>query len=285
VPVNRAVLLTLPMLLATAGCTVLLAPGEQQCETDKDCEARGFMGAVCMASVCQKGDPVWGCLGHVVEPVPDKTKRVDFSVRLTYTDQSAVTTATIDVCQKLDLDCTGVDPNYPKGLSPGPDGSVSMSVVQGFDGFVRISGPTIMNSRVFVGRPIVTLPTVKEIRLLQPQEYQLLVAFAKQTVDMTRGTAILLALDCSGQSAIGVNFKVPTADAKSLEFYLINQAPTAPPAATATDVDGFGGFLNLPVGLSLVRSYRASDATLIGESSFQVLANTISYVQVSPTPM
>ena len=275
----------LPMLLATGGCTVLLAPGEKQCETEKDCEARGFAGAVCTAGVCEKGDPVWGCLGHVVEPMPDKTKKVDFPVRLTYTDQSAVTMATVDLCQKLDLSCMGVDPNYPKGLSPGPDGTVNLSVVQGFDGFVRISGPTIMDSRVFVGRPIVTAPTVKEVRLLQPNEYQLLVAFAKQTLDTTRGTAILLSLDCSGVSGIGVRFEYPNADAKSLEFYLINQAPTSPPTATATDVDGFGGFLNLPVSLAVARAYRAADNKLIGESSFQVLANTISYVAISPTPM
>src|SRR5690348_10127953 len=95
----------LPVLwatLPTLGCSVILAPGEQQCSVDKDCAARGFAdsavctagvcepqcvmdkdcaargfaSAVCTANVCKAVDPVWGCLGQVVEPVPDPTKTV-----------------------------------------------------------------------------------------------------------------------------------------------------------------------------------------------------------------
>ena len=73
---NRLVLAMLPLLLAAEGCSVVLEPGEAQCETTADCEARGFAGSVCTNSVCEKApvpvvDPVWGCLGNVVEPMPD----------------------------------------------------------------------------------------------------------------------------------------------------------------------------------------------------------------------
>lgn len=286
---KRSVLATVPLLLATgvatAGCTVLLDPGQQQCQTTSDCTARGFAGAVCTANVCEKVDPVWGCLGNVVEQVPDPTKTVTFVEQLTFTDQSPVTMATVDVCAKLDLECAQIDPNYPKGLTPGADGSVSLTVIQGFDGFIRITGPQIVDSRVFVGRPIVTAPSVKSVRLLQPSEYGIIVAYAKQQVDMTRGTAILYSVDCSGNAASGVRFTCPVADTQSQEFYLINQIPTTPPTATTTDVDGFGGFLNLPVGPAVANSYRASDGAFIGDSSFDVLAYTISYVQIAPTPM
>jgi hypothetical protein len=286
--VNGVVLAILPLVLLSAGCTVLLDPGEQQCDTAKDCAARGFAGAACVAHVCEKAasvvDPVWGCLGHVVEPVPDPTKKVDLSERLTYTDQSPVTMATVDVCDKLDIGCTSTNPDFPKGLSPDSNGLVKLSVIEGFDGFVRIAGPDLVDSRVFVGRPIVTPPAVKSVRLLTLSEYQLLVSFAQLSIDPTRGTAILYAVDCQGLAGSGVRFETPNADAQSQEFYLINQIPTSPPTATATDVDGFGGFFNLPVGPSVARAQRASDGAFIGESSFQVLANTISYVQISPTP-
>ncbi len=124
----------------------------------------------------------------------------------------------------------------------------------------------------------------EEVQLLRKADYALLAAFAGEDVDPTRGTAIVLSIDCSGESGSGVRFESPNADAASLEFYLINQAPTTPPTATATDVDGFGGFFNLPVSAAVVRAYRDSDDVYIGESSFHVLANTISYVQVAPTP-
>jgi hypothetical protein len=286
--VNRLPLAILPLFLAAGGCTVVLSPGETQCEKASDCTARGFKGAACTEHVCAEPppvvDPVWGCLGHVVEPVPDPSKKVALSVALTFTDQSPVTMATVDVCDKLDVGCTGTNPDFPKGISPDADGLVTFQVIQGFDGFVRIAGPKVMDSRVFVGRPIITPPSAKAVRLLQPSEYTILANFAKQDVDPTRGTAILLAVDCAGLPVSGVHFATPNADAAAQEFYLINQAPTTPPTATATDVDGFGGFFNLPVGAAVARTSREKDKVAVGESSFQVLANTISYVQIAPTP-
>jgi len=286
--VNRLVLAMLPLLLSTVGCTVLLTPGEAQCETAKDCEGRGFAGAVCVKGVCEEApvvDPVWGCLGDVVEPVPDKTKSFEFSIGLVFAGSKApVTTATVDICDKLDITCTGTAANFPKGLKPGPDGVLKVSLIQGFDGFVRITSPDIVDSRVYVGRPIVAPPVVKEVWLLPPSDYDVLAAAAKLTVDPARGTAILLAHDCQGLAVGGVRFESPNADADSTEFYLTNQFPTTPPAATSTDVDGYGGFFNLPTGASVARSIRDEDHASIGESSFQIFANTISYVQISPTP-
>jgi hypothetical protein len=286
--VNRLLPALLPLLLAASGCTVVLSPGEAQCETTKDCEARGFTGAVCNVGVCEKApvvDEVWGCLGHVVEPTPDVTKKVHIVEQLTLaSDKSAVVGAMVDICDKLDLQCTGTNPDFPKGLTSDKDGNVAFDVVQGFDGYVRISGMNLMDSRVFVGRPIITPPAVKSVRLLTPGDYAILVAYSKLDLDPTRGTAILLGVDCQGLAAGGLRFEATSADAMTQEFYLINQIPTTPPTATETDVDGFGGFFNLPVAASVVRSIRVSDEKLVGQSSFQVLANTISYVQIAPTP-
>lgn len=286
---NRRVVGLLPLLPAVFGCTALLTPGEVQCESSSDCAARGFENAACVKNVCEEAtpvDPIWGCLGHVVEPEPDKTKKVSLSVRLAYAgDDGPVTGADVDVCGKLDIDCVGTSANLPKGLHPDADGVVTFSVLQGFDGFVRVSHPDTMDSRVFVGRPIVTPPKTKEVQLLRKSEYSLLAAAAHQDIDLTRGSSIVLSVDCQGESGSDVRFESQNADSKSLEFYLINQFPTPPPTATATDADGFGGFFNLPESPSdVVRAYRAKDDVYIGESSFHVLPNTVSYVQVAPTP-
>lgn len=286
---KRLVTAILPLSLAAAGCTLVLDPGQVQCETAADCTARDFKGAVCTANVCVAAppppDPIWGCLGHVPVPMPDPTKKVTLSERLALAlDESAVTTATVDVCDKLDVDCTGTNPDYPKGLKPDADGNVTFSVPQGFDGFVRISGPTIMASRVYVGQPLMVAPSVKEVRLLQPSDYSALAGVAGQTVDMSRGTAILLAFDCQGLAVNGVSFESPNADAATQAFYLINQLPQVPPTAKTTDEDGFGGFFNMPVGSAVAKSYRAAGDVYIGESSFDVLAYTISYVLIAPTP-
>jgi hypothetical protein len=286
---NRLVVAIIPLSLVAAGCTVLLDPDQAQCEKTADCTARGWSDAVCTANVCVKMpavvDPVWGCLGHVPVPDPDPTKKITLTERLALAvDESAVTMATVDVCDKLDVDCTGTNPDYPKGITPDADGNVTFEVVQGFDGFVRISGPTIMDSRVFVGQPLMMPLTVKEVRLLRPGDYSLLASIAGQKVDMTRGTSILLAFDCQSAAVAGVSFESSSADSMTQAFYLINQLPQVPPAAKATDADGFGGFFNMPVGSAVAKSYRATGDEYIGESSFDVLAYTISYVLISPTP-
>ncbi len=277
---------------ALGACTFVLNPSEAQCETDADCEARGFDGSSCVDQLCTDGagggggaDPIWGCLGNVVEPEPDTSQTLEFTFRLAFAvDGAPLTTGTVDVCDKLDVDCTGTSPDFPKGLTPDANGDVTVTVREGFDGFVRVEDMDIVPSRIYVGRPVVEPPKVKEVQLLRPNEYAALAGIAQGEVDDTRGTAILYGVDCSGEAAGSVSFEVPHADGESIEFYLINQAPTIPPNAESTDADGFGGFFNLPPALAVARAIRAEDQAFVGESSFQVLAGTISYVQIAPTP-
>lgn len=275
-------------LLAAPACTALLTPGEVQCESATDCADRGFASAACVDNVCVEPasvDPKWGCLGHVVEPWPDRTKKVPLEIHLVLAaDKTPVKTAVIDVCDKLDLQCTGTNPDFPKGIKPASDGMVKLSVVEGFDGFVRITDPTIVDTRVYVGRPLLAQPSFNEVRLLRPSDYEGIAAITGLSVDPKRGTAILAAVDCTGDSVAGVRFESPAADKQSTEFYLVNQVPAKPPAAQATDHDGFGGFFNLPPGTPVARAYVAKDDAFIGESSFQILANTISFVLIRPSP-
>lgn len=277
-------------LLLAQACTAVVAGDDAQCNTDDDCVARGFASAVCIEQVCAQNevvnDPVWGCLGNVVEPVPDLSKSVEFNIALVYAvgGDPVSTDTVIDICDKLDITCADSDPKYPKGLHPDADGNVEVVVPEGFDGFVQVTGPELVDSRVYVGRPLVEPPSVEAIQLLSPSDYNLLATLAGDEPDPTRGSAIVLVLDCGGEGVSGVRFETPTSDSETVQFYLINQAPAPTPTATATDKDGFGGFFNLPVSSAVVRAFREEDDVFIGESSFQILAETISYVLVAPTP-
>jgi hypothetical protein len=107
---------------------------------------------------------------------------------------------------------------------------------------------------------------------------------AGQTVDPMRGTAILEGVDCQGNPEGGISFQSANADAETVLFYLIAKIPQQPPGTTATDTDGYGGFLNLPVGNTVAKSYKNGGSVYIRESSFDVLMNTISYVLIAPSP-
>jgi hypothetical protein len=282
---NRLVPAILSTCLASTGCTLLLDPGQVQCEKTADCAGHGLATPSCVNNVCAEApDPVWGCLGNVVEPVPDPTKMVTLTEQLVLAaGGSPVTMVTVDVCKKEDVMCATPS---PAGLVPDANGFVTFSVPQGFQGFVRISGqPTIVESEVYVGRPIFTQPSVKSIELLTPADYSALAALAGQMVNTALGTSIVLGFDCQGLAAAGISFETTnTIPGTTQQFYLIDMLPEKVPTATATDGDGFGGFFNMPTGPALVKSYRAAGDVYIGESSFAVKADTIAYVLVSPTP-
>jgi hypothetical protein len=300
-PKARAAIAGSAVFLLSA-CSVVLEPSEDQCQNADDCKARGYATAQCVGNVCVDpnaggggqggGDPIWGCVGNVIEPTPDTSKMVTIEFKLLFaTDEKPLTGGTVDVCDKLDITCMNMSAEFPKGLTPAVDGSLSINVKQGFDGFVRVTSPDIVDSRIYVGRPVIEPPKVKSVQLLRPMEYSVLANLAQDEVDPTRGTAILLAVDCNGDAGGGIKFKSPNVlmnDETVTEFYLVNQSPV--PTAKKTDKDGFGGFFNMKVGSTVAQSYLAgatdgpADDVFVGESSFQILANTISYVQIAPTP-
>jgi len=272
--------------LFAQGCNLVVAGDEVQCASDADCATRGFQNAACVEQVCVSADgpqTVWGCLDNLVTETPDPTNTVSFDIDLVYAVGGAVSMSTvIDVCDKLDPGCTGS--GLPKGLNPNGNGTVRVEVPEGFDGFVKIEGPDLVDSRVYVGRPLFGPPSVEEIQLFAPVEFSALANSEGIDPDPTRGTAIVLGIDCRGDGAAGLRFDATNTDDDTTAFYLVNQQPVTPPSVTSTDGDGFGGYFNMPVGAAVVQAIRAEDDRYIGESSFQILAETISYVLVSPTP-
>ncbi len=117
---------------------MVVSATEDQYASAEDCTDRGFENASCVNKVCVTDlvdDPIWGCLGNVVEPEPDPTKSVEFPMGFVFaTDGSGVgTDAVVDVCDKLDVACTGTDPTFPKGLSPDNDGTIDFVVPEGFE--------------------------------------------------------------------------------------------------------------------------------------------------------
>ncbi len=277
------------LALFAQGCNLVVAGDDAQCSVDDDCTARGFQDAACVEQVCVStvsSDPVWGCLDNLDVETPDPSKTISFDIDLVYAvGGAAVSMSTVvDVCDKLDLNCEANTPGLPRGLNPDGNGNVDITVPEGFDGFVQVTGPNLVDSRVYVGRPLFEPPSVEAVQLLSPSDFDLLATLAGDPPDPMRGTSIVLAIDCSGDGAGGIRFESNNADADTTAFYLVNQQPVTPPTTTSTDGDGFGGFFNMPVGPAVVRGIREDDDRYIGESSFQILAETISYVLVSPTP-
>lgn len=270
----------------TTGCTVVVAGDDVQCQTDADCGARGFGDASCVDQVCTiaAGGTMWGCLGNIEDVIPDPSRTIQVEVDLVFAVGGAAVgpQTVINVCDKLDVDCSDADSTLPRGLQPDGNGRLRVEVPEGFDGFFTLNGPDIIDSRFYVGEPLLGPPSIQALQVLSPEDFTTLATLAGDAPDPTRGSSIVLVVDCNGDGAGGVTLNGANADASSVPFYLINQQPV--PSATETDSDGFGGYFNLPLGSAVVSATRASDGAFVGESSFQVAADTMSYVLVSPGP-
>lgn len=199
------------------------------------------------------------------------------------TSAQAVVEAVVDACDALDVSCVSANPAFPKGLSPDADGFVNAIVPEGFEGFLRIEGSGFVSSRLFLGPLGVPPSPAFTVQLVRPSELAVMSSLVASSLDPSRGTAIFSVKDCSGARAAGIRFALPTADAASHEFFLINQAPVAPPAAKATDGDGLGGYFNVPPGQTVVRALRGPDDAFAGEAAFHVLPETLAYVDLDPT--
>ena len=141
--------------LCLLSCNVVVSPGKQQCERASDCTVRGFEGAVCEAGVCLE-DPAWRCLGDVQTTEPDPLASVQVVIRLVHATDGLPPGpgTTVDVCEVGDPECMSIDPRFPKGSAPGDDGTVTLLVPESFEGFVRVRGADIVESRVYLGRVV-----------------------------------------------------------------------------------------------------------------------------------
>jgi hypothetical protein len=295
-----ALLLFAPVLAALASsCSLALGLGEEQCQTNADCDKRGFKNAQCSQHVCVAAtgsgssssstgtggaggsDPAWSCLPGFVSPVPSGTVQVDFQIVMA-TGAALPTDLKVKLCSSFDASCSSpVDANVILDA----DGKHSFMVPPAFgNGYLEItsaSGETYP-TLAFFGTDVIIPPALKVIRLTTPAQLNALLNLTMLTADPAHGIAIMLTSDCQDQRTAGVALvSVSGSDAKTVPFYFNGNLPD--PNATQTDAEGAGGFLNLKPGVVKVQASRFATSEYIGDTTFQVRPQTISYVPIGPT--
>lgn len=67
------------------------------------------------------------------------------------------------------------------------------------------------------------------------------------TLDRTTGNLFITALDCDGEPAAGVTYRIDRDEDRAAQLYLADGDPTG--AASSTDGTGLGGFVGVPPGI------------------------------------
>jgi hypothetical protein len=287
------------IFVAASGCSVFVIDTAQaQCESAADCVELGI-GNACVDQVCvgestgsggggggEPVDPKWGCLGKVEWPAPVNpmtTLRFGFRSAI---DSSAPPNIAARFCAALDVEC--LNPIVPD--IPIVDGVVEFEVESGTIGYLEVQStvdpPTIRPALIYSSRPAGGSEVPQELPipviLVTPGEYDAIVLSTEFVTNPERGTLLTITSDCTGQPSAGVRIDSTKKDASATLFYFIGLLPD--PNATQTDIGGFGGIFNMPVGAGTVDAYVAADDRWIGRSSYHIRPGWLTNVPIEPTP-
>jgi hypothetical protein len=219
----------------------------------------------------------------VAPPSPTPTYKLTMHLQDAVTSKPLVGVVA-QLCRKLDVTCEN-----PLGAPAVSDvgGGVAMPIEAAFDGYVRLTDPKISPALYFLTAPRdggdLDLPTVP---LASPFVAAGIVASAGGTTwDPERGIVLLNTFDCDDQPAANITYSIGGgADPKTFIFYLVNGLPTT--ATTATDDTGYGGLVNMPVGVSTIAATLAAPSgPTVSNISILVRAGHITYSSVKPNGM
>jgi hypothetical protein len=250
----RWALLGLPGLV---GCSLAVDDDRVQCSTNSDCAARGkaFIGSVCNESVCE-ADPKWSCLA---EPPKPSDAAGPFQVEMQMIDlinRMPVAGVRVDLCRKVDVDCTEPVMTTQSDAS----GAVTLSVEAAFSGYAWLQSEGHVPTLYFFNPPVDRDQQIPPLSLSTPAGRAALLG--QLGADTARGEILVTAQDCLGHPASGVTFGVSPKDPAAIGYYLVNGLPTN--GASATDATGYGGFMNLSRNATTITATLEESQTVIG---------------------
>jgi hypothetical protein len=235
-------------------------------------------------------DPVWGCLGHVVWPMPTTTT---VKLAIPFFDliqMKPIFDITLKMCNRLDTSCS--NPVRPP-VMPDADGLLRVEAIARFDGYGFIEASPMAGadaggsdrwipSLLYFNPPLVRDITYGQIPLFSGDDLSILAASQGNTIDPTLGTVFIGALDCSGKPAAGVTWVPSSVVAGTKRFFYIDGLPKE--SANATNETGFGGLINAPTGTLTVTGSILATGKPIGSATVLVRSGYSSYTYLAPSP-
>lgn len=276
---SRSVFFASLAIVVAGGCTSLVQADRVQCSTNDDCTRRGgaFANSICVGQLCESPGP-WSCLGHVVWPTSGSG-----TVTATLTTTDLITSQPVPgvparVCRKLDTTCA--EPVLTDLVSDDA-GQLSITVPQGFDGYVELSAAGAMRGSYFFNPPLTSDRQIPAVPILQATELTTFASLAGANLMAERGQLMVGAHSCLGQPTEGVRFSSVEGDDATVAFYMIKTIPST--KQSETDGSGWGGLLNLLPGSVTLTGQLATGQT-IGTLSVFARAGEVTYTAMVPAP-
>lgn len=226
----------------------------------------------------QSADPSWSCLADpsAAEPAADPQQPLTYSMRVVnLLANSPLAGVRVRACFRADVDCANpVTPTFAG------DGMVSVSVYEGFDGYLELTSPDMLPTLLFFPsawssellRELEQLP----VSLLPASALNGLAQSARVRLDPSGGLLSMASYDCQGPGAAGVRFEIDTA---GVPFAFVNSLPVA--FRDVTSEDGAVGFANVPPGIVEVTAF-ADDETQASVDTVLIRSGWVTNGRVLP---
>lgn len=277
---------SLVLLGLANGCSTLLEVEPVQCEADIDCERLGgqFTGTSCVEGLCISPDEGAGGNGgaasspfECVDPEPVEGDSITYTFTIKYaTPPSEPVPSTMKACERLDALCkapVAVAENIVAGEL------VDLQLPIGFAGYFQIENPLTLSALHFLGRPLLEDTRGWDLTIADDVTVAGLGLATGTEIDPEQGAIIVIARDCDALPLESATF---SNSAGGVQFYIVNNFPT--PQATATTEQGSGGFVNVPIGTTILSASHESGAELTATSAvIRALGEGwVSYVELFP---
>lgn len=303
---------------AFTSCSVLIHTNERQCKQDADCVA-AKLGTICVDQVCVADGECVGSACSVSNaaasagPCASDTECNDDAAPrclnkncvsteiasrwLCTTDNQTIRTNTVRygfhivdflsreppknitarACRNSDVACAEPVATF---TDTDKTGHAQFELPSAFVGFFEIESdalPTLL----YVTKPIVKNTLNRDLPMLTADTLQLLSGVIGYPYDMTKGLALLEALDCSDTPTGGIQFD--TVGSSADRFYIVDQVPSRDATLTAydeTNNTANGGFLNVRPGFVTFSARLGAGGPELGSFNARIRANTITFIDM-----
>jgi hypothetical protein len=256
-------------------CTTSRAASDGKCKNDDQCNdsstPRCFNGSCVERELAER----WICTADD-QTIKTNTIRYGFRV-VDFVSRVPPKDVVVNACRSNDVGCVEPVATY---MDRDGTGHAQFELPSGFFGFFEIKSaavPTLM----YVTKPIVRNTENRDLPILTREALQLTASIADMTLDMTKGLALLEALDCSNTPAGGIQFTLggePTG-----RFYLVDQIPSFDATVTVYDEvnnTANGGFVNVEPGFVTFNARLGTDGMELGSFNAQIRASTITFINM-----
>jgi hypothetical protein len=215
----------------------------------------------------------WACApGTRAAATPEPVPLGFFLSAVDFVSAAPVEQLRVRSCYRADVDCASP---VADELVADADGRVQISAPAGFNGYLEIQGAGMLPTLLFFAAPwspqLLAQLERTPVQLLPLASLEALANTARLQIDPASGVVGVSARDCAGAVAPGVRLEL---DTSAVPYAFVDELPVVNQEVTSEQ--GLAGFVNVPAGVVVVRSFAQGQPEPVGVESLLVRGGWLS---------